>query len=578
VAITTPKKRGFRSAAVLAAMAVGIVFAIASGAFADNLKNSVVASGGIGGTLTLTLPTHTATVPYWIQATGSNGCDASANSATVTINVPDGVTANPSSLTFASCGDINTNQQSVTFTVTGGAGVYDVPAATAPPAYTTGTTAFKINVQAADGDGDGIPDGSDNCPTVANPDQADSDNDSVGDACDTVAPPADLTAPVISYTINGQSPPISPDGDNGWWKSNVVLDWTVTDAESSVTIPSGECADQNITADQAETNYTCSATSAGGPAGPVTAAIKRDATAPGIVRNTDADGCSLPGSNGWCRGTQTAGFTASDATSGLASDGASSRNFPQSTTTNGSSVNIASGSVSDMAGNSNSGNATGFKIDSVAPSLNISGAANGAQFAVCNGAPSSPSFTPSDLTSGLDGSEGNSWTSSLQPSGVGTYTYSAHATDNAGNPSSEARTYGVIYGAAVAANGNAFLQPINTDGSSRFKLGSTIPVKFRALCGTTPVETVVAKMYLVPGDSKPDPGVDEAISTAASTTGNLFRWTAAPDNQYIFNLGTKLGYYENPGGSKVSFGQGTWTLKIGLDDGSWRSVNVQLVK
>src|SRR5213593_2293566 len=36
----------------------------------------------------------------------------------------------------------------------------------------------------ADTDGDGIPDATDNCPTVADPDQADRDGDGVGDACD----------------------------------------------------------------------------------------------------------------------------------------------------------------------------------------------------------------------------------------------------------------------------------------------------------------------------------------------------------------------------------------------------------
>jgi hypothetical protein len=35
-----------------------------------------------------------------------------------------------------------------------------------------------------DSDGDGIPDNSDNCPAVPNPDQADGDEDAVGDACD----------------------------------------------------------------------------------------------------------------------------------------------------------------------------------------------------------------------------------------------------------------------------------------------------------------------------------------------------------------------------------------------------------
>jgi len=41
----------------------------------------------------------------------------------------------------------------------------------------------------ADSDGDGIPDGSDNCPTVYNPSQKDSDGDGIGDVCDFIQPP-----------------------------------------------------------------------------------------------------------------------------------------------------------------------------------------------------------------------------------------------------------------------------------------------------------------------------------------------------------------------------------------------------
>jgi hypothetical protein len=39
----------------------------------------------------------------------------------------------------------------------------------------------------ADGDGDGIPDPDDNCPSVSNPQQEDGDSDGVGDACDNCA-------------------------------------------------------------------------------------------------------------------------------------------------------------------------------------------------------------------------------------------------------------------------------------------------------------------------------------------------------------------------------------------------------
>ncbi len=35
-----------------------------------------------------------------------------------------------------------------------------------------------------DDDGDGVPDGTDNCPLVANPTQTDTDNDGIGDVCD----------------------------------------------------------------------------------------------------------------------------------------------------------------------------------------------------------------------------------------------------------------------------------------------------------------------------------------------------------------------------------------------------------
>jgi hypothetical protein len=43
---------------------------------------------------------------------------------------------------------------------------------------------------AGDADHDSVPDSIDNCPAAANPDQADSDGDGIGDACDVVVPPS----------------------------------------------------------------------------------------------------------------------------------------------------------------------------------------------------------------------------------------------------------------------------------------------------------------------------------------------------------------------------------------------------
>lgn len=48
------------------------------------------------------------------------------------------------------------------------------------------STQLEIDVTTTgDADSDGVPDASDNCPTVPNADQIDSDSDGIGDACDT---------------------------------------------------------------------------------------------------------------------------------------------------------------------------------------------------------------------------------------------------------------------------------------------------------------------------------------------------------------------------------------------------------
>jgi hypothetical protein len=59
-----------------------------------------------------------------------------------------------------------------------------VTAALAAASVTTGNTLATATAGGPDQDGDGIPDATDNCPTVANPTQTDTDGDGVGDACD----------------------------------------------------------------------------------------------------------------------------------------------------------------------------------------------------------------------------------------------------------------------------------------------------------------------------------------------------------------------------------------------------------
>jgi hypothetical protein len=165
-------------------------------------------------------------------------------------------------------------------------------------------------------------------------------------------PPSDTTPPVISYVLT----PSNPDGSNGWYKSNVSLVWTVTDGESTVTKTG--CVDQNITADQDATTYSCSATSAGGSTGPVNVTIKRDATAP-----TDVSGAPdrAPDSGTWYNHTVGVDFTGLDATSGIASCTTTNYSGPDS------SAVTANGSCTDNAGNSSNGVSSAFNYDGSAP-------------------------------------------------------------------------------------------------------------------------------------------------------------------------------------------------------------------
>ena len=60
----------------------------------------------------------------------------------------------------------------------------------APAVGAHGVSTITGEAQIVDTDSDGVPDVSDNCPGVGNPDQIDVDFDSVGDACDAeIGPP-----------------------------------------------------------------------------------------------------------------------------------------------------------------------------------------------------------------------------------------------------------------------------------------------------------------------------------------------------------------------------------------------------
>lgn len=241
---------------------------LAAPALADNISNDVAntASGASGGRLEI-LEGSTASVGYFIRETnagGYQGCDATVSSpAVVTITVPSGVTVTPTSLTFTAC-DVT---QNVVFSAAPGEhGIPQVTVSDASGSYNVTATAFRLIVN-GDADRDGVTDAIDNCPIVANADQADSDGDGVGDACDTITPPSNQ-APAVSaaaadaFGIEGDTLTTSgafndPDGDaltlsatnaagtftdngDGSWSWSLSTNDDVTEATIAVTAQDGK--------------------------------------------------------------------------------------------------------------------------------------------------------------------------------------------------------------------------------------------------------------------------------------------------------------------------------------------------
>ena len=127
-------------------------------------------------------------------------------------------------------------------------------------------------------------------------------------------------------------------------------------------------------------------------------------------------------------------------------------------------------------------------------------------------------------TGSLDSTKANG--AAIDTSTVGPHTFTVTANDKAGNSRSVSVTYYVNY------SWKGFLQPINLypDPKSKFKLGSTIPVKFRIVdAAGMPVTNAQAALTLqkLSGDVPAEVPLEDFYSTSAATSGNLFRYDAA---------------------------------------------------
>ena len=198
-----------------------------------------------------------------------------------------------------------------------GAPTINAPGITATMALGTGSAALDIALAA-------------NCPAA---DQRGVSRPQ-GAGCDAGAyeaePVTDATRPDVVPNVVGTL------GTNGWYTSNVVVTWSVTDGESPVSNTFG-CDPVTVSDNTTGVTLACTATSAGGT-NTQAVRIKRDATAPTLAPTVSPNPIFL-------NATASAAPNANDATSGIASSSCATLN----TATVGNK--IVSCTATDRAGN-----------------------------------------------------------------------------------------------------------------------------------------------------------------------------------------------------------------------------------
>ena len=460
-------------------MTFAVVLAIPAVALADNVSNNLDASvDAVAETMPLNVGGPNGTTQLYIDTTngdGKNGCNLTGSTAlglSVSSSNTSVATVSPSSVTFGSCGETKTltvtpvaagsTTISVSQTSNSTAGSFDLEPATFTVNVTAAApanTAPQVSVSGVDAgaeyDKGSVPDAT--CEVTDAEDGTSSfaatlsaitgpyASDGIGSQTASCSytdegPGTPLEASASeTYSINDPSDPVitkvvtpaSPDGSNGWYTSDVKVDWTVSDPESPNSLQTTGCVDQNITSDQAATTYSCSATSAGGSAGPETVTIKRDATAPTVNPASVTN-------NVWRNTDLSQAFTSSDGTSGLA-DSTNDASFTltaSAESANATTPTVVSRTVYDLAGNSTT-RSVSAKIDLTDPL--ISGA--DVNDTTWRNTDLSRSFTASDALSGLLNPLDDSFTlttSGESPDASTPVTASKTVSDNAGN--SDTRT------------------------------------------------------------------------------------------------------------------------------------------
>jgi hypothetical protein len=371
----------------------------------------------------------------------------------------------------------------------------------------------------------------------------------------------------VSILLNTTPPPVTmspavtvsfpqPTGSNGWFSSSPVTGTvTATDRANVTNMSCTGATLSNQTGAGTSTmtgiltisvdgawQVTCTATDGAGnrgaaPGSTDTATIKLDSIPPTVTWNAAADSCSLPGTNGWCRSTQTASFMAADATSGVASpcsaQGGASCTFAQSTVTEGGGVSISAGRVCDVAGNCSAGLSAGpYKIDHTPPVVSVTSVSDGATYTL--GSVPTAGCSTADAISGV-ASQATVSMSGGTANDVGSFNATCTgATDNAGNTATPVTaSYTVHY----AFSG--FFSPVsNLPVVNSVKAGSAVPLKWSvgrvsALSSAVSVQWSTVSCITLTGTS---------TAIDSTTTGDSTLRYDASAGQFIDNVATQAAW------------------------------------
>jgi hypothetical protein len=317
--------------------------------------------------------------------------------------------------------------------------------------------------------------------------------------------PGDPTPPVITPIIAGTL------GSNGWYVTNVTVNWRVEDPES-VILESNGCDARTLNADTAGTTLTCRARSDGGET-QVSKTFKLDRTAPTAAANPNRSADA----NGWYNHSLQVSFSGSDAMSGL-----DSCSGPQTYAGPDSSGASASGSCKDHAGNTK-GASLAFKYDGTAPQAS----AAAARAADSNGwynRPLAVSFAGSDATSGIESCSAPQ--TYAGPDGAGSVSGSCR--DVAANVATRSLT--LAYDATPPAVSAAPTRTADANGW----YNRPVTVLFRGVDHTSGVATCSAVPYGGPDDSSAVVSgtcQDRAGNAAAAPFAFKYDSTAPPVNR-----------------------------------------------